>query len=173
MEIHMGIESFQVMLRGGPATWTKAHDAIRQLQQIAVDREALATKESSYFVMNDGRHVIEIELMQSPLEISCRFTLCHPPSVDKAFLEVVRLLVDSLRMEVVICDDVQLEHAHPYSLSQFQEFAKVAAGCMETRRLEWIEMFGPKQMPASTRQVFSDIIVPQCRGVEKAQSSSR
>ena len=49
---------------------------------------------------------IELELTPEPLAISCRFTLCHPPSVDDAFLNVLRHLMRRLGMRI-------LENPHP------------------------------------------------------------
>src|SRR6266849_4926910 len=115
----MGFETFRVELRGGKAKFGEADEAIRKLPHIKPDPHSLPTKGSTYYLFDDGRHAIELELMDSPLRLSCRFTLCHPPSVDAVFLGLIRELMNRLGMEARICDDVGPEHASSYSLQEF------------------------------------------------------
>src|ERR1700724_1889073 len=107
----MGFESFRVELRGGPATYGEADEVIRQLLHVKPYMESFPMQGSTYYLIDDGQHVIELELMDSPVHISCRFTLCHPPSVDSAFLGLLRELMLRLGMEAKICDDVQPAHS--------------------------------------------------------------
>jgi hypothetical protein len=108
----MGFEHFRVELRGGRAKYFEADETIRQLPYIKLDHDSIPLPGSTFYVMDDGAHVIELELMDSPIRLSCRFTLCHPPSVDSAFLDLVRELLGRLGMEAKICDDVRPEDAH-------------------------------------------------------------
>src|SRR5438105_11345439 len=107
----MGFESFRVELRGGRASYQEADEFIRQLPHAKTDHESLPMPGSTYYVIDDGRHVIELELKDAPVRVSCRFTLCHPPSVDAAFLSLAHDLVSRLGMAADIYDDVRPEHA--------------------------------------------------------------
>jgi hypothetical protein len=77
----MGFEAFRVELRGGPATYQEVDEAVRQLPHIHRDHQSVPLKGSTYYLLKDGQHVVEIEIRDAPVKLSCRFTLCHPPSV--------------------------------------------------------------------------------------------
>lgn len=162
----MGFESFRVELRGGWANCLEANETIRNQPHVRRDEQSLPTKGSTYFVIDDGRHVIEVEVKDAPVRISCRFALCHPPSVDSVFLDLVRQLMLQLGMETWICDEVQPEDAHPFSLTQYAEFSSATLRSIAARRTEWIAAFGMEQMAATTNQVYERIILPRCQPVE-------
>src|SRR3954463_9065987 len=119
----MGFESFRVELHGGSASYGDADTAVRELPHVRPDRHSVPLPGSTYYLFDDGRHVFELELKDSPVRLSCRFTLCHPPSVDAALLGLMRDLMARLGTEVTICDDVRPDHARPFSLPEFAEFS--------------------------------------------------
>lgn len=165
----MGFESFRVELHGGPGTSAEVIEAIRDLDHITADETAIPTPGSHYFVMRDGRHVIEMESTQSPVSVSCRFTLCHPPSVEAVFLAIVRTLMDSLEMQVKICDDVLPEHAGNFSRDTFDAFTRAVLPYIAARRSVWKATFGNQPLAVSTNEVHQRIILPLCQNaVEKA-----
>lgn len=161
----MGFESFRVELRGGPATFSQVDEFIRQLPNGKPDDEIVPTPGSAFYTVEDGLHVIEVEVMESPVTVSCRFTLCHPPSVDAAFLGLVRELMAGLGMEAQICDDHGPEHPHWFSIAGFPGFANAFRHVVAQRRAEWIANFGALQFPAKTREVFARLILPRCEPV--------
>lgn len=164
----MGFEAFRVELRGGRAGLSEADEVVRMLAHIKPDPDAVAMRGSTYYLLDDGRHAIEIELTDSPVRLSCRFTLCHPPSVVPAFLNLVRELMARLGMDARICDDVRPEHSHLFSLEQFDEFSAAAAHYIATRRAEWVAAFGDEPLAATTNEVYRRIILPRCQpGVEQ------
>jgi hypothetical protein len=160
----MGFESFRVELRGGRKTYRGASEAIRDLDHLTIDPDSIRTSGSMFFLLNDGNHVVEIELMDSPVKLSCRFTLCHPPSIDSVFLGLVRQLMSQLGMEARICDDVPPEHARSFSVNEFDDFSAAATRCIASRRLEWISFFGTELTAATTSEAHARIILPHCRG---------
>jgi hypothetical protein len=159
----MGFEAFRVELRGGRATYAEGGDAVLQLPHVKPDQLSIPTPGSTFFVIDDGKHVIELELMDSPVRLSCRFTLCHPPSVDAVFLSLLRELMTRLAMEAKICDDVDPEHARAFSLHEFAAFSAITARYMAARRKEWIAAFGDQPMAATMAEVYQRIILPRCR----------
>jgi hypothetical protein len=159
----MGFESFRVELRGGSVTYPQADDAVRKLPHVRPDEQSVPLPGSTFYLIADGQHTIEVELMVSPVRLSCRFTLCHPPSVDAVFLGVVRELMSRLGMEVKICDDVGPEDAHPFSVQAFAQFSAAIARYIAARRAEWIAAFGDKTMAATTNEVCERIILPRCQ----------
>src|SRR5438874_5377165 len=159
----MGFEAFRVELRGGRAQYHEADEAIRQLAHVNSDHHSVPMRGSTFYVMDDGWHAVELELMDSPVRVSCRFTLCHPPSVDSAFLGLVRELMLRLGMQARICDDVRPEHARSFALPEFADFSSITSGYIADRRAEWIAAFGDQPMAATTNEVYERIILPQCQ----------
>src|SRR3954453_18451123 len=125
-EAIMGFEAFRVELRGGKANNREADEAVRKLPHLKPDQHSVPMKGSTFYVMDDGLHAIELELMDAPVRLSCRFTLCHPPSVDLAFLNLLRELMLRLGMEAKICDDVQPAHSRSFALADFPNFLVIA-----------------------------------------------
>ena len=161
----MGFESFRVELRGTMATLSQVTETVRQLPDTKPDPDSIASRGSTYYTVEDGYHVIEVEVADSPVRVSCRFTLCHPPSINAAFLDLVRELMTRLGMDAKICDDVRPEHAHGFPIARFAEFANVVPAYIATRRAEWIANFGPTQLPVKTTEVYRRVILPQCEPV--------
>jgi hypothetical protein len=158
----MGFEAFRVELRGGPAGCRDVDEAVRKLPHIKPDLHSLLTEGSNYYVFGDGQHIIELEVMDRPVRLSCRFTLCHPSSIDPVFLGLVKELMLQLGMDVKICDDVRPEHARPFGLDEFAEFSKIIAPYVAARRAEWHTAFGAETLAATTNEVHERIIIPQC-----------
>lgn len=164
----MGFEAFRVELRGGKAKFNEADEAIRKLPHIKPDQHSIPTEGSTFYVMDDGLHAIELELMDSPVRLSCRFTLCHPSSIDLAFLGFLRELMLRLEMEAKIRDDVQPAHSRFFSLAEFSDFLTITRHSIAARRAEWIAAFGDQPMAATTNEVYQQIILPQCQpGIEQ------
>ena len=159
----MGFEAFRVELRGGKATFSEADEAVQKVPHIKTDLQSVPMKGSRFYVMVDGQHSIELELMDLPVRLSCRFTLCHPPSVDLAFLGLVRELMLRLEMEARICDDVVPAHSRSFALPEFPDFLAIARHYISSRRAEWITAFGEQPLAATTNEVYHRIILPQCQ----------
>jgi hypothetical protein len=159
----MGFEAFRVELRGGRAKYREADEAVRKFPHVRPDQDSVPMRGSTFYVIDDGRHVIEVELMDSPVRLSCRFTLCHPPSVDSVFLGLVREVMARLGMEAKICDDVRPEHSGSFSLNEFTEFSAITSRYVAARRAEWVAAFGDEPMAATTNEVYRRIILPRCQ----------
>jgi hypothetical protein len=163
----MSFEVFRVEVQGGTATHREAVEILQTLPNIMPDHESLSMRGSTYYLVDDGQHVIELELLDSPVRLSCRFTLCHPPSVDAVFLGLVRELMARLGMEVRICDDVRPEHSRPFSLRELADFSATISGYIDVRRTEWVAAFGAETFGATTNEVYRRIILPRCQPVIK------
>ncbi len=164
----MGFETFQIELAGGKVSFPEANDAVRKFPRAQPDPEAIRVKAWSYYVIDDGQHIIEVEVMDAPVKLSCQFTLCHPSSVDSAFLAFVREVMDRLGMTARICDNVTAEHARSFSLADFAEFSTITSGYIAARRAEWIAAFGDDPLAATTSEVYQRVILPRCQpGIEQ------
>jgi hypothetical protein len=159
----MGFEVFLVELHGTRANFDEAKEAIRKLAHVEPDPDGGFMPGATYYVFRDGAHTIEMELMAAPVRLSCRFTLCHPPSVDAVFLNLVRELMTRLGMQVTIRENVSPEHAHSFTVNTFAEFSEIVLHYIAARRAEWIADFGDKQKGASSKEQFEEFILPQCQ----------
>jgi hypothetical protein len=164
----MGFEAFRVELRGRRAQYSDVDAAIQKLPSVKPDEPSIPMQGSTFYVVDDGQHILELELLDAPVRISCRFTLCHPPSVDAAFLTLVRELLLQLGMQVRICDDVRPEHARSFSLAEFAEFSSLTSCSIAARRTEWRAAFGDEALAVSTNDVYQRLILPRCQpGIEQ------
>ncbi len=158
----MGFESFRVALSGEKTTYQEADLAIRRIPHVGYDQDCGLMEGSSFYLLDDGRHKIEMELMDEPVYLSCRFTLCHPPSVDSAFLDLIRELMATLKMDLTICEDADPQRQHPFPLERFAEASAIILDCIAARRAEWIMMCGTEHLAATTKEAFQQIIIPRC-----------
>ena len=163
----MGFEDFRVELHGGRTSYVMADEIIRKLPHAKLDPNGgLPVRGATYYLYDDGQHAIGLALDDTPVRLSCRFMLCHPPSVDAAFLEIVRDLMTRLGMWVAVCDEVSREHACSFSLDDFAHFSAAALGTIAARRAEWIKAFGDESiLSATTKEVFERFILPRCQPV--------
>lgn len=158
----MGFETFRVELRGGQVPPIEVDDVIQKLPHLHPDVHSIPLKGSAYFVLDDGEHLIELERMDAPVRLSCRFTLCHPPSVDVAFLGLVRELMFRLGMEAKLCDPVAAGYSGFFSLADFSDFAAITRHRIADRRAEWTAAFGDEPMALSTNEVYERVVLPKC-----------
>lgn len=164
----MGFESFRVELQNGRANYREVNETLRGLPHVRLDPDAVLTPQSTCYLRDDGQHVFEIELLDNPVRLSCRFTLCHPVSVDSSFLAFVHELMVRFGMSAKICDNVRPEHAGYYSLDEFATFSALAAHYIAIRRAEWAADFGTAPLAATTTEVYQQIILPRCHpGIEQ------
>lgn len=156
----MGLESFQVELRGGGASALDARTAVQRLDNACPDDWALSATGSSYYLVRDAHHVFEVEVTDAPVRVSCRFTLSHPASVDDEFLNLVRTLMKWLGMTARICDD---GGPGAYSIAEFPAFADAARQQIARRRAEWRATFGDAPMAATTSELHQRVLLPRCQ----------
>lgn len=160
----MGFESFQVELRS-KAHYVRTKDLIQSLPNVRFDPDNLALPGSTNFVMSDGQHVIEMQIScrDSVTSISCRFMLCHPPTIDREFLELIRKMMEALDASAVNREEIESGHPDSYSLREFAEFRAAVARCIARRRKEWTAEFGEEQLAASSKDVYDKFILPRCQ----------
>lgn len=164
----MGFEAFRVELHGGQAKYHEVDETVRLFPHSQSDQNCIPMQGSTFYFVEDGQHVLEVEVMDAPVKLSCRFTLCHPPSVDSFFLSLVQELMARLGMEVKICDDVRPEHSRSFPLDEFPDFSAVTSRYIAARRTEWIAAFGDEPMAATTNEVHQRVILPRCQsGIEQ------
>jgi len=158
----MGFESFQVELKGDANTFASKGAFGDRFPQAKPDPDAIPLAGSAFFIVDDGLHIVEIEVSDSTARMSIRFTLCHPGSIIQAFLNLLQDLIATFDMSARIRDDVRVEHSGWYSAARIEEFSSIVSGYVANRRSEWIANFGPEEVAANTSEVFRRIVLPSC-----------
>ena len=158
----MGLESFQVTLFNGSTAAQTVINAVRERPGVVPDMDSISLPGSNYFLMRDSKHVIEIEVTNNPVTVSCRFTLCHPPTVDAVFLHLIVGLMTQLEMYVQFADDSDPNSQNVYSLESLAEFRIALQSAIAARRVEWRSVFGSQQFAAQTNEVHERVILAQC-----------
>lgn len=161
----MGFEVFRVELRGGQAKYADVDETVRQVPHAHPDHGSIPTQGSRYYLIEDGQHVIEVEVMDAPVKVSCRFTLCHPASIDLCFLGVLQGLMRRLGMDATLCDAIQPAHARSFSFAEWPDFVAITRHSIAARRAEWIAAFGKESLAATTNEVYERVILPRCQPV--------
>lgn len=159
----MGFETFRVELKGGRQGYDETNEVVRKVPNVKPDRHSVSTPGSTCYLYEDGHHSIELEVSRTPVRLSCRFTLCHPPSVEETFLSLVWDLMSHLGMTVTIRDDVEPQHARSFTLDEFPAFSAITRRYIAARRAEWVAAFGDEPMAATTPEVFQRVIIPRCQ----------
>lgn len=154
----MGLESYRTGLRAGAAGFSDAVDAIRGRPYARPDWGQPAA-DASCFVIDDGRHLVEVEVSAAPVRVSCRFTLCNPPTVDNVFIALLRSLMERFGMEA---RSPQPDGETWFTAARFSEFEAVVRDDIRNQRELWIRDFGPEQLAATTREAFAKFILPKC-----------
>jgi hypothetical protein len=105
----------------------------------------------SYYVFRDGLHVIEYEFLQEPesYEISMRFALCHPPSVDRVFLGHAVALTRQFNLTAIIGGELPEGEPAEYDTDNLERFAANCSWSIARDREYWRQMFGPEEMGLS------------------------
>lgn len=164
----MGFESFQVRLND-PRENADAIDAfLLSLPQVSHDNDAFRIGDSRYYIWNYAGHVIEMELGNNPTRMSVRFMLCNPESIATTFADFVLQLHRRFDGRIVICDEVPSNRPNEFTAENLGEFREVLRETIAARRAEWVAQFGPRVLPAKSRDVYREFILPQCEPANSA-----
>lgn len=172
MEFPMGFESFQVRWNPSLPIASEVDSHLRSLPEITVDHDALRIGDSRYFLWNDGRHVVEIESSDSPARFSTRFMLCNPETITDVYAELLLNLQMRFGGRLEICDHDPSLRSNQYGPDDSDGFREALRESIALRRSEWIAAFGPRVLTANSRDVFREIILPNCVPVSAATTTT-
>lgn len=161
----MGFEDFQVVLHGRDKNRREAEDLIRSLPGVGPDPDSGFLSAPAYLVMNDGQHSIELEVDdQHGLEVSCRFVLSNPPTIDEVFIAFVRELMRRLNLSATCVEGPPSEAVRTFSAREFDEWSTATLRHITRRRKEWIADMGT-ELAATRKELYERIILPRCAPV--------
>lgn len=122
----MGCEDFQVMLK------SRIVKKVSEVRQFLAKHPNIAMLGDLTYEYSDGEHVVEFELRASEkLELSIRFALCNPASVDSVFIALVEEISDRFDLNVQVMDVVRGD-----------EGVQQIGGCISFKRELWQKDFG-------------------------------
>ena len=148
----MGLESYLLRLRGQNCTAQRVVEYSQRRFGILRDHEqAPLSRAYSHFVFRDGLHVIEYEFLQESdsCEVSLRFALCHPPSIDRVFLAQVADLMTQFGMEATICEELPADAPTVYASGNLAQFTANCTWSIARSRAYWHQMFGSEEVGLS------------------------
>ncbi len=115
-----------------------------------------------YYVYRDGRHVIEFEFAQrgDAIQVSLRFALCNPESIDRIFIQQITKLLDHFDGTVTLCDKRGIPMT--YTRESLDAFAVYCLSDIERERGYWCEMFGRTVAGISVSEALRTFVLPHC-----------
>lgn len=143
----MGVESYLSRLTGQQDVNTIGNYLISFLSAQPDSTQSAPSGSDQHFVFRDGRHVIEFELTQRGRfgQLSVRFAICHPASVDDVFVSIVTSLMAQLQMTATICEALPAGTPSEYGATEVTKFAANCRWSIESARKEWRRAFGPEE----------------------------
>jgi hypothetical protein len=123
------------------------------------------------FEYSDTKHIIELQVsdyLNNKRQLSCRFSLCHPPSIDKRFTEFVKSIAKDLVLEIRIRESCQVKGEgdifHPPEYNGFDEVLKEV---IQIKRKYWIADFGEETAVISCQEALKRFVWPKCKRLKE------
>lgn len=127
----MGCEDFQVMLK------SRAAENFSEVKNFLAAYPNITALGNSNYEYRDGKHVVEFEIrLSESIELSIRFALCNPASIDEVFVALVKDVSDQFNLDIQVMDVVQGDEG-------FQQ----VGDCISFKRGLWRKDFGVDVAP--------------------------
>lgn len=159
----MGLESYLLRLHGNDCTSLQIAEYSQRRFGIVPDLEqAPLTPAYTHFVFRDGHHVIEYEFFQDgdSCEVSLRFALCHPPSVDRVFVNQATELIKRFGLNATICEELPEDEPRIYTAADLTRFMANCAWSIARSRLYWQQMFDTEEIGLSVSDALQKFFHP-------------
>jgi hypothetical protein len=143
----MGVESYLLRLTGQKDVQAVGHYLTSVLGARPDSTQSPPSGSDQHFVIRDGRHVIECELARRGAfgQLSVRFAICHPTSVDDVFVNIIIYLIVQLQMTATICEMLPAGAPSQYGATEITEFAANCRWSIGHARNEWHKAFGSEE----------------------------
>ena len=165
----MGVESFQVVLTCKAQPMATAVATLLGLQGVREGGDTSPLPGERHFVLNDGGHVIEIEVRPLKDEvngcrISCRCAICHPVTVLGTFARNVKSLSASLSTPIDLIEDVPSGIPDLFRPPLFEGFETALRESFLLKKRYWVQDFGEGEASVSCAEAIRRFILPHCDG---------
>ena len=152
----MGWESFQIILK----TQIPLNNIINIINSISgvLNNSSFTLANEQYSQYRKKSHIIEIKVEESFIasQISCRFALCHPISIDEIFIDFIKKMAQSFSLdtEIEIVDEVPNNLPEKFIASKMDGFEKAVKKAISVKRKYWISDFGAEQATLTTSEAL-------------------
>ena len=163
----MGMESYLVRLSGDSSELGSIVPFVECELGLVVDSEPYSAHGERYYSYRDGRHVIEFELStrESRLQISARFALCNPPTVDRVFIGLLTQLLERFALTAILGDASDPRKVVEHTSATLEAFASHCREEIGVEREHWRAMFGSKEAGISVSEALRTFVMPHCEPV--------
>jgi hypothetical protein len=164
----MGAEDFLVRLES-PLALSRVLDTISRYPGTRAEPDVDRHASGPQFRVEDPDHIVELEVADRGglTTISVRFALCHPPTIDAVFVELVGVLAKDVDATIAIAESVEPDDpglGWSFSRSNCEKFPPAASQCIRKKRALWQRAFGDEQARLSCPEaIMRFIIEPQTR----------
>lgn len=157
----MGVEAFLVSFQGFSESPEAVLANLKQFIDVSPNPGASMTGNSTCWVLHDGQHKLEAELRSNPSEISLRFAMCNPRSIDRVFLQLIRATMQQDRVLMRFCEDCEEIPEWFTTAEMVDQWQEAIQRCIEWRRHLWHQDFGDAELPATCAEAWQHVIEQQ------------
>jgi hypothetical protein len=165
----MGCEALQVILKVQLSLKEVEANLLSGGLGIFEDSFFQQEKKWKYFQYRDKSHIIEIEISERDFgytNISCRFAICHPDSIEYVFFEFLyRLSREILPInkvkEVLIFDEVPENMSYAFNVYDIDNFKSSLSEAIKIKRRYWILDFGNERATLTCDEAIKKFILKQ------------
>jgi hypothetical protein len=156
----MGCEDFQAIVHTNKSV-SECRALLSMNGRVADDPEGGPLPTSTYLLYEDGQHVFEIELGETTdgTQMSIRFALCHPDSVDAGFLELIRRMTEALSGRVSIMEDVSADVPELMRADDLVSLWSLVRSGIATKRQYWTAEFGSRRASITCAEAIRQYVV--------------
>ena len=160
----MGMESYMVKIHVPQSDYSAVRQFSETELQLILEPPGFFSRDYSYYSFRDGRHVIEWEFApdRDKCEISMRFALCHPETVDDVFIGLVCRVLDRFNATATIVEPLPGGAVRDHSAQTKAECVRDCRGSIQICRGYWRATFGPRTAGLSHEDAMREFVLPQC-----------
>jgi hypothetical protein len=158
----MGVESYLMRLRGNQSDLDEVVSYSSRMFGITPDLDQSALSSAySHYVYRDDLHVIEFEFFQATgyYEVSIRFALCSPTSVDQVFIAHVLALMRNFTLIATICEELPEREPRDYNKEDAGRFIANCSWSIARSRTYWQQMFGTEEAGLSVSDALRKFVL--------------
>ncbi len=148
----MGVESYLMRLQGNQSDLDEVIHYSRRMFGIALDLDQSPLSSAySHYVYRDDLHIIEFEFFQASgyYEVSIRFALCSPTSIDQVFIAQALELMRSFNLTATICEELPEQEPREYKKECADRFSENCSWSIARSRAYWQQLFGTEEVGLS------------------------
>ncbi len=162
----MGAEDFQAILLSDNVQYDKVVETLRCIPNVDIDNESKRLADENYFVIDDGIHIIELEVSsrgkrKGYIKISCRFALCLPRSIDAVFYRLLRKIGKKFEMLIEVLDEVPVGCLDKFNPPDYVGMDHVLKKAIGLKRMYWVQDFGPETASLRTSEALKKFVTNQ------------